>query len=110
MVLDCNAINCINVLLLRHIFHVRALKSVPDFRDLSTHPRQRQTFIDELRAVLQIFLKTRTVNVYEGQCLSKLKLVVFNGLTLNKKLTLIIFFFNTIHLSWSIKITENLTP
>ena len=37
------------------------------------------------------------------------KLVVFDGLMLNNKLTLIIFFFNTIHLSRSIKITDNLT-
>ena len=36
---------------------------------------------------------------------------IFNGLTLNKKLTIIIyiFFFNTIHLSQSIKITDNIT-
>ena len=37
---------------------------------------------------------------------------VFDGLTLNNKLTLIIYiyFFNTIHLSRSIKITDNLIP
>ena len=39
---------------------------------------------------------------YEGQCL-------FDGLMLNNNLTIIIFLFNTIHLSRRIKITDNLT-
>ena len=44
---------------------------------------------------------------YEGQYLSWWKLVVFDGLTLTNKLTIIIFFFNTIHIRRSIKITDN---
>ena len=38
-----------------------------------------------------------------------LQLVDFDGLTLNNMLTLILYFFNTIHLSRNIKITDNLT-
>ena len=61
---------------------------------------------------------TKTWNLSQGiwwkvamkadHCLSWWKLVVFDDLTLNNEITIIIFFFNTIHISRSIKITDNL--
>ena len=63
---------------------------------LPRHKRQRKKWLqldnDDLKSI------PRKLIGYEGQCLSSRKLVVYDALTLNNKLTLAIFFLTALYI------------